>query len=312
MAIFGLGARPAAGRRHWNTDRVPTIGIVTPVLNGMPFIDETIMSIVAQAGPFMIRYHVQDAGSTDGTQERLKYWKTVLERDFPVLCAGVKFSYASEPDAGLYDGIAKGFTAIGATDHMSWINADDRYEQGAFASVSEIFAKFDDVRWVGGRPVIMSEAGCPGELVGIRGFPRPAIAARIFEGRFSPFFMQQEGIFWQRSLWDEVGGLRTLFRLAGDFDLWARFAEHTDFVVADALLGTFRVRTGQLSASIDKYHAEIDAHLGGEAAEARRVEISEAFKAADTPQAMRDAGMTWRVAVNRVFAGGWDLVNCPA
>ena len=41
--------------------------IVTPVKNGGAFVDEAIFSVVSQSGPFTIRYHVQDGGSTDGT-----------------------------------------------------------------------------------------------------------------------------------------------------------------------------------------------------------------------------------------------------
>ena len=36
--------------------------IVTPCLNAERFIDETIFSVVSQAGPFRIRYHIQDGG----------------------------------------------------------------------------------------------------------------------------------------------------------------------------------------------------------------------------------------------------------
>ena len=49
--------------------------IVTPVFNGARFLDETILSVLAQAGPFGLRYHVQDGGSTDGTVEKLAAWK---------------------------------------------------------------------------------------------------------------------------------------------------------------------------------------------------------------------------------------------
>ena len=37
------------------------------------------------------------------------------------------------------------------------------------------------------------------------------------------------------------------FRLAGDFDLWRRYAKHSELVVVDTILGCFRVRAGQLT-----------------------------------------------------------------
>jgi glycosyltransferase involved in cell wall biosynthesis len=308
--MFGFRTRTPAAARDWGSDQAPIIAVVTPVLNGMPYIDDTIMSILAQAGPFIIRYHVQDGGSTDGTVQRLRDWKRLIDKSFQSLCRKIVFTFESSPDQGLYDATIKGFSAIGPSDYMTWINADDRYENGAFASVAEILGRFEDVRWLGGRPIIMSEGGCLGAFQPLRGFPRRAIAARIFDGRFAPFFLQQEGIFWRRELWEAVGGLRPHFRLAGDFDLWARFAEHTDFVMIDALTGTHRVRAGQLSGTIENYHAEIDAGMDADAA-ALRAEISAVVSAAKTVEQIQAAGLSSRIAENHIGAGGWHILPWP-
>jgi len=286
----------------------PTFLIVTPVFNGRTFLDETILSVVTQAGPFSIRYHVQDGGSSDGTLDLLERWSERLSGDFPIVCNDIEFSYASAVDGGLYDAVNKGFGRMGDGDFMSWINADDRYQQGAFASVAQIFQKFSDVRWIASRPAFMSEAGAQGELLDLRSFPQKAIAAAIFDGRFSPLFLQQEGMFWRASLWRAVGGLNGAMRLAGDFDLWRRFAQHSDLVMTDAVLALFRFREGQLSTSIEKYQKEIDDVLGPDEM-ARRIEAAEAFRAAVTPEAAREAGFVCRVAKNLVPAGGWQLVR---
>src|SRR3984893_17909767 len=196
--------------------------IVTPVLNGDKFLDETILSVVSQAGPFSICYHVQDGGSKDATLKLLAAWKSRLARDFPVFCEGIEFSFASEPDRGLYDAVNRGFAACGDSDAMAWINADDRFEPGAFATVEEIFDKHSDIDWVTGRPTVINEAGGMLHISTIVAFPRTAIAAGIFEGRFARPFIQQEGTFWRPGLWEKTGGLNANFRFAGDFDLWRR------------------------------------------------------------------------------------------
>jgi glycosyltransferase involved in cell wall biosynthesis len=310
--VFGLLNRLCSHspREERNLPEVATFAVATPVFNGRAFLDETIFSVVTQAGPFKIRYHVQDGGSTDGTLDLLRRWSDRLSGDFPVLCAGVEFSHASELDTGLYDAINKAFARCGPGDVMSWMNSDDRYEPGAFASVEQIFHKFGDVRWLGGRPVLLSESGAQGQLVDLRGFPRPAIAAGIFDGRFAPFFLQQEGMFWRSELWHKTGGLNSRLRLAGDFDLWRRFARHSDFVMADALLGCFRVREGQLSATIESYRQEIDALLTP-AECAARLKVAELFRVASTPDRVRAEGFQARFAENRVFAGGWHIVKRP-
>ena len=114
--------------------------IVTPVLNGEKFLDQSILSVVSQTGPFTIRYHVQDGGSKDRTLEILAAWKSRLARDFPVFCEGIEFSFASAPDRGVYEAINRGFApcAYADADAMAWINADDRFEPGAFATVNSM------------------------------------------------------------------------------------------------------------------------------------------------------------------------------
>ncbi len=152
---------------------------------------------------------------------------------------------------------------------MAWINADDRYEPGAFVTVAEIFKNHSNIDWVTGRPTVINEAGEMLDISPIIPFPRKAIAAGIFEGRFARPFIQQEGTFWRPGLWEKAGGLNANFRFAGDFDLWRRFATRTDLVIVNAILGCFRFRAGQLSSDMTRYYAEIDSSLSPEEVEAR-------------------------------------------
>jgi glycosyltransferase involved in cell wall biosynthesis len=275
--------------------------IVTPVLNGERFLDQTILSVVSQAGPFTIRYHVQDGGSNDATLSLLAAWQERLARNFPIVCEGIEFSFASAPDRGLYDAISHGFTICGGSDAMAWINADDRFESGAFATVEEILRRFPDIDWLTGRTTLIDEAGIMLLLSPVTPFPREAIEAGIFDGRHAgPHFIQQEGTFWRPALWKKAGGLDTNFRLAGDFDLWRRFARHSDLVVADTILGCFRVRAGQITTNLAPYHAEIDASLSPE-------EIENRVKAA---RAYAKAGYAYRVAV-RDYMKPWRCESRP-
>ena len=236
--------------------------LVTPVLNGERFLNETILSVVTQSGPFTIRYHIQDGGSKDATLDLLAAWQTRLARDFPVGCEGIEFSYANAPDRGLYDAVNRGFAACGDYDAMAWINADDRFEPGALATVADIFRSYQDIDWLTGRTSLIDEAGIMLHMSPITPLPRKAIEAGIFDGRFAgPYFIQQEGTFWRPRLWEKAGGLDANFRLAGDFDLWRRFAKHSDLVIVDRILGCFRVCAGQLSTNMARYQAEIDASL---------------------------------------------------
>jgi glycosyltransferase involved in cell wall biosynthesis len=271
--------------------------ITTPVLNGEEFLDRSILSVVSQEGPFTIRYHVQDGGSKDRTLEILAAWQTRLAGDFPRFCEGIEFSFASASDRGAYDGVNRGFAAFAYdnADAMTWIGSDDRLEPGAFATVAEIFRDFPDIDWVTGRTTIISEAGpmmcMPPPLIP---FPREAVAAGIFDGRFVRDCIEQEATFWRPRLWQKAGGLDPNFRIAGDFDLWRRFARHTDLVVADAILGCYRVRAGQLAGDMDRYRAEIDASLSPAEIETR-AKVAKRYARAgfDYPLLLRYYGGPW-------------------
>jgi glycosyltransferase involved in cell wall biosynthesis len=274
--------------------------IVTPVLNGEKFLDQTILSVVGQAGPFTIRYHVQDGGSNDRTLQILSAWQARLARDFPVGCEGIEFSFASAPDRGLYDAVNRAFAACGGADAMAWINADDRFEPGALAAVEDIFKIHPDIDWVTGRPTTIAESGVLLYMSPITPFPRKAIEAGIFDGRFARPFIEQEATFWRQRLWDKTGGVDPNFRLAGDFDLWRRFARRADLVIADTILGCFRVRAGQLSTDMARYHAEIDASLSPGEKNVR----------AKAAKSYARAGFSYRVLV-RHYGGPWTCERWP-
>ena len=52
-----------------------TISIVTPSLNQGDYIEETIKSVINQAGEFFIDYIIADGGSRDRTVEIIKKWE---------------------------------------------------------------------------------------------------------------------------------------------------------------------------------------------------------------------------------------------
>ncbi len=235
--------------------------MTTPVLNGARYIDETILSVVTQAGPFAIRYHIQDGGSKDDTPAKVLAWKSRLAKDFPILCQGIEFSFTSEPDAGLYDAVNRGFAACGEGDVMGWINSDDRLEQGTFAAITQILTAYPDISWLCGRGAIIDEASALVLERPLIAFPQDAIAAGIFDGRLGTKFIMQESVFWRPKLWQKAGGVNGKLKLAGDHQLWQRFAEHADLVVVDAIFGYFRSRSDQLSENSRAYWAEIDAAL---------------------------------------------------
>jgi hypothetical protein len=74
----------------------------------------------------------------------------------------------------------------------------------------------------------------------------------------------------------------------------------TDLVIVDAILGCFRVRAGQLSNDMGRYHAEIDSSLSPDEMETR-VKISKRYA---------KAGFEYRVLV-RLHGGPWVCQRWP-
>ena len=183
----------------------------------------------------------------------------------PRTCAGISLTYSSGRDGGMYDAIARGAEAIGIrdADFMTWLNADDGLMPGAMACISKMFAQFPNIHWVGGRVALADEAGCVTHLYPVRTFERSDLVAGLHDGRRLPFVMQ-EGTFWRGMVWLRVGGLNRQLRLAGDFDLWRRYARHFDYYVADSLFAFHRRRSGQLSEDLDGYYREVDAIVDAE------------------------------------------------
>ena len=80
-------------------------------------------------------------------------------------------------------------------------------------------------------------------------------------------YIQQEGTFWRRSLWDKAGGhISRYLDYAGDLELWARFFRHAQLYSVDALLAGYRQHPEQKMAThLDRYNAEAEAVLEREA-----------------------------------------------
>jgi glycosyltransferase involved in cell wall biosynthesis len=225
------------------------ISIVTPTLNSRDFLAQTMDGVLA-ADHGDLDYIVIDGGSSDGSQNVMAARRTRLT------------AAISEPDGGLYDALNKGF-AKSTGEIMGWINAGDALFPDSLRILDEIFSAHPEVEWVTSRVIsFLDERGRLVEQavhwgIGREGYLAGEHLPGFSRGR-SLSMIQQESTFWRRSLWERAGArLDTSYRLAADFELWARFFRHAELWSVSAPLGAFRRHADQLSAvHWDKYLAE--------------------------------------------------------
>lgn len=213
------------------TATLPSLAIVTPSFNQAAFLEDCLRSVLDQ-GYERLEYVVMDGGSTDGSVEILKRYDSKLT------------SWVSEQDRGQYDAISRGFSRTNG-EIMAWLNSDDRYTPWAFSVVGEIFATHPEIEWLTTlHPLEWDAKGRAVWCEPPRGYSRTAFLRGEHlnqPGAFSLNHIQQESTFWRRSLWEKAGGhIDPDLRMAGDFELWARFFEHAELYAVTAPLGGFR------------------------------------------------------------------------
>ncbi len=274
---------------------LPKISIVTVSYNSAMFIERTIQSVVSQNYP-ALEYIIIDGGSTDGTQDIIRKYAD-------------KISYwTSEKDKGQYDAINKGFAKT-TGDILAFLNADDVYLPWTLQTVSSIFTSLKDVNWLTSLNVSMIDQ--TGAIFS-NGAMRPISTTGFRKGLYIPGnanfgCIVQEGTFWRRELWDKAGSCIDLeYSLAGDFDLWSKFSEHTRLYCLGQPLAAMTRHSGQRSNRMDQYQAECRRSL--EASSLRHEGVTWTDQTAMIRKA-RSNRMAWTVV--RRFTGHRALVIDP-
>jgi glycosyltransferase involved in cell wall biosynthesis len=211
--------------------QLPTISIITPVLNAADNIEEALTSVSEQGYP-RLEHIVVDGGSEDGTV-------AILRR------AGVRF--VSEPDRGRADAVNKG-VRMTSGELVGFLNADDRYESGALRAVGEAAALRPDAMWVTGYCRIIDGDGDE-----IR---RPITAWKnlllrhwTYELYLTQNFVSDPAVFVRRRALEEAGPLNGRYHISHDYDLWLRVGRRHEPLVLRRYLSSFRMVEGTLSMS---------------------------------------------------------------
>lgn len=218
------------------------ISIITPTYNSEEYLEECILSIMNQKEK-NYEHIIVDGGSTDGTIKIIKKYY-----------GKYNMKWISESDKGMYDAINKGIK-MSKGDILAWLNSDDIYLPWATQVMETVCSK--GIQWC-----TCINAHFNKETIlylnpkSYKIYPQKLIAKGMMEGR-KLGSIQQESTFWTRELWEKSGGLDINYKLAGDYNLWTKFAQFEKLYVTNSVIAGFRIHSRQMSSDKEKYYNEI-------------------------------------------------------
>ncbi|HYK77715.1 MAG TPA: glycosyltransferase family 2 protein [Daejeonella sp.] len=203
----------------------PKISIVTPSFNQGQYLEEAMLSVISQGYP-NLEYIVIDGGSADNSVEIIKKYEQYLAY------------WVSEKDAGMYHAVQKGFERSNG-EIMAWINSDDKYHQKSLFSLAALFEHYPNIHWLMGKNTFYTEDG----LTFVADWDKKNELWSKWRLYNFDGFIQQESVFWRRSLWEKAGAyIDPQWYLAADLELWARFFRYETLYSTNFILSGFRFR----------------------------------------------------------------------
>lgn len=215
--------------------KLPRISIVIPSLNKANFIKETLESIVTQNYPDL-EIIIQDGGSTDGTLEIIKKYV----KKYPEI-----FSYKSDKDKGQTDAINKGFEKSTGSI-VTFINADDVYEEGALKTVGKYFVDNLDTSWLAGEGRVINSDG--GEITKwVTKYKNFLLSLNSYYLLLTTNYLIQPSVFISRSAYEKYGPFTGTKTGVMEYDLWLKLGKIQMPKVFKETFASFRLTKGSLS-----------------------------------------------------------------
>lgn len=177
-------------------DKLPLISVITVVLNGEKYLEQTIQSVINQTYP-NIEYIIIDGGSTDGTLDIIKKYEDYID-----YCV-------SEKDEGIYDAMNKG-TLVSTGSLLFYVGAENEITKDGFFKI-----------WVHNNKTFLDR-----ELIILPVIvDKKTTARKIAMPDISkpPFIVNHQGmIFYLKGLKD-IGLYRLDYHIHSDFELYLRY-----------------------------------------------------------------------------------------
>lgn len=204
-------------RYNRNMNGSPLISVVTVCRNAAGCIGHALETVMKQRdteGVSFTNYEhiVIDGGSCDGTQDIVGAYKDTQEAH------GISVTFTSQADEGIYDAMNKGLV-LAKGCYVGFLNADDWYASSALATVT-CLANGDAPDCIGGACRVVGRTPVPVDIRNAR--------LEVLEATYPRHMpVVHQSLFMRTDLLREVGGFRTEFPLAADYDLFLRLLKHS-------------------------------------------------------------------------------------
>lgn len=206
--------------------------VITPVVNGEKFIQQTIESVLNQRGEFELEYIIKDGGSQDRTLDILNEYRN-------------KCKIISIKDSGPQDAINQGIK-LASGDIGCWLNADDIYLPGAFQKVVDVFKKNPKAKWCYGRCKIIDDHSQEKRQL-ITWYKN--ILGYFYSKNIllTENYINQPATFWKMDLWNSLSKLNLNYKAAWDYERWLQMSEYAPAMPIHSYLAAFRRHEDSIS-----------------------------------------------------------------
>lgn len=171
--------------------------VITIVRNGMPYIEQTIKSVINQQYK-NIEYIVIDGGSTDGTVETIKRYESGISK------------WVSEKDDGISDAFNKGLS-FASGDYVLMLNSDDALaSQNVLSEMSERIVENDFPQLIYGNYNILKRSTGEFSYHGVVNLTRKG----MMRGQVLP----HPCLFTHRSYFEKYGRFDLQYKIAMDYE----------------------------------------------------------------------------------------------
>jgi glycosyltransferase involved in cell wall biosynthesis len=177
----------------------PKLSIITPSFHQAAFLEQTVLSVLQQNYE-ALEFIIIDGGSTDGSLEVIRKYENQVA------------FWVSEKDRGQAHALNKGLERA-TGEIVAYLNSDDLYLPGAFATVVNYFRDHPECEWLCGDTLMFGEE--QEDVLISADVPRSAAHALSWAYR-----APQPGMFWKRGLLRE--GFDDRWRYCFDHELYVR------------------------------------------------------------------------------------------